>query len=128
MKKLLFLLLVPLSCFSQTYDLTFTYSGPVLGESKNKGTIEIIDDSKIVIKQIFKKEEYVSEYDVKLFFEQEKPLIKKYSTPDNGDVSTRLTFMKADFDKKRQYSLSIDAVDNFNNNKMTTIHYMILRE
>ena len=128
MKKLLFLLLVPLSCFSQTYDLTFTYSGPVLGESKNKGTIEIIDDSKIVIRQIFKKEEYVSEYDVKLFFEQEKPLIKKYSTPDNGDVSTRLTFMKADFDKKRQYSLSIDAVDNFNNNKMTTIHYMILRE
>lgn len=128
MKKLLFLLLVHLSCFSQTYDLTFTYSGPVLGESKNKGTIEIIDDSKIVIKQIFKKEEYVSEYDVKLFFEQEKPLIKKYSTPDNGDVSTRLTFMKADFDKKRQYSLSIDAVDNFNNNKMTTIHYMILRE
>ena len=126
MKKLFLLLLfIPLLSLSQTYELTYTYSGPVLGESKAKGTIEIIDDKKIIVKQFVGKDEYVSSYDVELFFEQENPLMKKYSTPDIGDVSKRLTFMKADFGKKRQYSLTIDAIDNFTKNKIITTHYLI---
>jgi len=127
MKKLILLLLfVPVLSLSQTYELTYTYSGPVLGESKAKGTIEIIDDKKIIVKQFVGKDEYVSSYDVELFFEQENPLMKKYSTPDIGDVSKRLTFMKADFGKKRQYSLTIDAKDNFTENKIITTYYLII--
>ena len=30
--------------------------------------------------------------------------------------------------KKRQYSLMIDRVDNFNKNKITSIYYMIKKE
>ena len=97
-----------------------------MGEVKAKGTLEIIDDKKIKINQVIRKESFPMNYDVELFFDENG--IKKYTTPDKGDVSTRLTFQKSDSGKKRQFSLMIDVVDNFNDRKMTSIYYMIKKE
>ena len=124
-KLLFFLILLPNIVNSQVYELTFSYDAS-FGEFKTKGTLEIIDDTKIHIKEVFRKQSINQSFDVELFFNENG--VKKYTTPDKGDVSIRLTFMKIDMGKKRQYSLMIDRVDNFNKNKITSIYYMIKKE
>ena len=126
MKKLIILLLfIPLLSSSQVYELTYSYFEG-MGELKAKGTLEIVEDKKIKINQVIRKESLPMNYDVELFFNENG--IKKYTTPDKGDVSTRLTFQKSDMGKKRQFSLMIDVKDNFNDRKMTTIYYMIRKD
>lgn len=118
-------MIIPMLVNSQVYELTFSYDAS-FGEFKTKGTVEIIDDTKIHIKEVFRKQPINQSFDVELFFNENG--VKKYTTPDKGDVSIRLTFMKIDMGKKRQYSLMIDRVDNFNKNKITSIYYMIKKE